>query len=98
MDETPPQLVVFHLADECRAGAKARYADDRVRGGTSRTLDRRAHCCVDRLRPHFIDQRHRALVHALRDQEVIFGAGDHIDNGVADAEHVIAESSHVLSS
>ncbi len=37
-----------------------------------------------------VDQRHAAFVHALRDQEVVFGLGDHVDDGVADAEHVVA--------
>ena len=57
-------------------------------------LDRRAHRVVDRLRARLVDQRHAALVHALRDEEVVLGAGDHIDDGVADAENVVAVGCH----
>jgi hypothetical protein len=33
-------------------------------------------------------------VHALLDEEVVLGAGDHIDDGVADAENVVLEVGH----
>jgi len=33
-------------------------------------------------------------VHALLDEEVVLGAGDHIDDGVADAENVVLEIGH----
>ena len=50
---------------------------------------------IDRLRARLVDQRHAALVHALLDEEIVLGAGDHIDDGVADAENVVLEVGHV---
>ena len=97
MGEGAAELVVLDLADEGRAGAEARDADDGVGGRAARTFHRRAHRGVDRLRARLVDQRHGALVHALRDQEIVLGAGDHVDDGVADAEHVVAGCRHASS-
>ena len=55
---------------------------------------RLAHRLIDRLRARLVDQRHAALVHLLLDEEIVLGAGDHIDNGVADAENVVLEVGH----
>ena len=57
-------------------------------------LHRRAHRLVDRLGARLVDQRHAALVHALLDEEIVLGAGDHIDDGVADAENVVLQVGH----
>ena len=89
------ELVVLDLADEGRARAEARDADDGVGGRAAGLLDRLAHRRVDRLRARLVDQRHAALVHALLDEEIVLGAGDHIDDGVADAENVVLEVGHV---
>ena len=86
--EHAAEFVVAHLADEGRARAEARHPDDGVRRRAARDLDRRSHGVVDRRRARLVDQRHAALVHALLDQEVVVGAREHIDDGVADAEHV----------
>ncbi len=57
-------------------------------------LDRRPHRLVDRFRARFVDQRHGAFVHALREQEIFFGAGDDIDDRIADAEDVVTGFCH----
>src|SRR5262249_60586940 len=79
-----PERVVAHLADEARARAEAGDAVDRVRGRTARRLDRRSPSLVDVLRTLLVYQRHGTFVHALTNEEVILGAGDHVDDGIAD--------------
>ena len=88
MREGAAELVVLDLADEGRARAEARDADDGVGGRAAGDLHRRPHGVIDRLRARLVDQRHRALAHAVLEQKVVFGAGDHVDDGVADAEDV----------
>ena len=92
--EGAAELVVLDLADEGAAPAEARDADDRVGGRAARNLHRRSHRVVDRLRARLVDQRHAALGHALLDQEIVVGAREHIDDGVADAENVVAKRGH----
>ena len=46
------------------------------------------------LRARLVDQRHAALVHLLLDEEIVLGVGDHVDDGVADAENVVLEVGH----
>src|SRR5262249_3862374 len=86
--------VVLHLAEENRARAEARDADDRVGGGPAGYLDGGAHRCVDRLGAGFIDQLHAAFVHAVADEEIFFGARDHVHDGVADADDIVARGAH----
>jgi hypothetical protein len=35
-------------------------------------------------------------VHAVRDQEIVLGAGDHVNDGIADADYVVAGGGHAL--
>ena len=49
---------------------------------------------IDRARARLVDQRHAALVHAVRDQEIVLGARNHIDDGIADSENVVTGSGH----
>ena len=97
--EGAAEFVVLHLADEGRARSEARHADDGVGGRAARAFHRRAHRLVDLLRTRLVDQRHGAFVHALSHQKIVLGAGDHVDNGVADADDVVAGgSSHAFTS
>ena len=84
------ELVVLDLADEGGAAAEAGDADDGVGRRAAGAFHRRPHGLIDLLGARLVDQRHGALVHAVRDQEIVLGAGDHVDDGVADAEHVVA--------
>ena len=97
MREGAAEFVVLDLADKSGAAAEARHTDDGIGGRAARAFHRRAHRVVDRLRARLVDQRHGAFVHALRDQKVVFGAGDDVDDGVADAEHVVAGGGHERS-
>ena len=89
MRERLAERVVLHLADEGRARAEARDARDGIRRRAAGNLGRRPHRGIDRLRARLVDQRHRALVHAVLDEEIVLGAGDHVDDGVADAEDIV---------
>ena len=53
-------------------------------------FDRRTHGVVDRLGARLVDQGHAALVHVLLDEEIVVGARDDVDDGIADAENVVA--------
>jgi hypothetical protein len=86
--EDAAELVVLDLADEGSTPSEARDPDDGVRGRAPRHLDRRPHGVVDARRARLVDQLHGALVHVLPGEEVVVGARDDIDDGVADAEHV----------
>ena len=97
MREHAAKLIILDLADESRARAEARDADDGVGGRAAGNLHRRPHRVVDRLRPRLVDQLHAALVHVLLDQEIVLGARKHVDNGVADAENVEAGGGHGIS-
>ena len=41
-----------------------------------------------------VDQRHHALVETVPLEKFVFGGGQNIDNGVADADHVIGRAGH----
>jgi hypothetical protein len=88
--ECPAKAVGFKLADECRAGAETGNTDDGIGRGPARHLDRRAHRVIDRLRAPLIDQCHGALAHAVRQQKIVVRAGNHIDDGIADAQDIVA--------
>jgi hypothetical protein len=92
--EDAAQRVVAHLADEGRPGAEARHADDGVRRRAAGNLHRRSHRLVDALGLLLDDQRHRPLAHGVTNEEIVIGAGDDVDDGVADAENVVADVRH----
>ena len=94
--EDRAEIVVAHLADEGRARAEARDAGDGVGGRAAGAFGRRTHGLVDRLRAILVDQRHAALLHVLLDQEIVLGAGNDIDDGIADSENVVAGRGHSL--
>jgi len=94
MGEGAAELVVLDLADEGCAPAQTRHPDDGVRRRAAGNLDRRSHGVVKRRRPRFVDERHRALAHGLLDQKVVVCARDHVDDGIADAEHIGAQNGH----
>ena len=94
MGEGAAELVVLDLADEGGTRTERGDADDGVGRRAAGAFGRRPHRLVDCGGARLVDQRHGALVHALRHQEIVLGAGDDVDNGVADAEHVVAGSGH----
>ena len=97
VDEDAAQRVVPHLADERCARPEARHADDRVRRRATGNLDGRTHRFVDALGLLLDDERHRALANGVTHEEVVIGAGDHVDDRVADAEDVETGLGHEVS-
>lgn len=89
-----PERVLLDLAHEGRARPEARRADNGVGGRAAGHLDGRSHLFVERLGLRFVDQRHAAFVHPMIDEEIVLGASDHINDRVADTEHVEAEACH----
>ncbi len=74
--------------------AETGHADDGVGGRAARGFHRRTHGVVDRLGARLVDQRHAAFAHFLLHEEVVLGAGDHVDDGVADTEDVVTKVGH----
>ena len=88
------ELVVLGLADEGAAAAQRGDGGDGVGGRAAGDLDRRAHRRVERLGALGVDQRHRSLVQAVADEEGVVGLRQHVDDGVADADHVVEAFGH----
>ena len=76
----------------CRA--ETGNADNGVCRRTAGHFDGGSHRVINRLGARLVDQRHRALAHALLEQEVFFGAGNYVGNRIADAENVITGGGH----
>ena len=94
MAEDLPERIVLDLADKGRARPETCGADNGVRGRPSGHFDRRSHRLIQRAGLRLVDQGHGALAHRVTGEEVVLGAGDDVDDGVADAEHVEAEGGH----
>ncbi len=93
--EDVAERIGCHLADEAGAAAKARDAGRGVGSAAARDLALVVgHAVVEVGRTLRIDQMHDALVHALALQELRIDRGDHIDDRIADGEHVELCVSH----
>ena len=87
-------LVVLDLADKGRARAETGDADDGVGSRAARHFRGRAHVAVDRGCPRLVDQGHAALGHAVVGQKLLVGAHQHVEDRIADPEHVVFGVSH----
>ncbi len=96
MREDLAELVIRHLAEEPDPGAERRRHRAGVAGRTARAFDTRPHLAVERIRFIRADQPHAALRQAARIEEFLIGAGEHIDDGVADADDVEGRLAHGL--
>ena len=82
------EAVVLHPADVGGPAAEGRHARQRVGGRAARRLGLVAHGGVELLGPIGVDERHRPLGQVeLVDERLVLGA-EHVDEGVADPEHV----------
>ena len=86
--------ILFANEVEICALAEHGHARQRVRGRAARHLDRGSHRGIEAFGLRRVDQPHRPLGQPLFGQEVIVGVGDHVHDGVADAEHVEAGGGH----
>jgi hypothetical protein len=88
MGEHRAQRVVRHLAEIAHARAERRRGRAGVAGRPAGAFHRGPHRRVDALGRRRVDQRHRALRHALRGQEGVVGPRQHIHDRIADAEKI----------
>jgi hypothetical protein len=84
------EVVVGDLADVRRLAAEAGDAGHRVGRRAATHLDRRPERLVQADGALGLDERHRTLDQFLRGEEVVIGLGDDVDEGVADADDVVA--------
>ena len=82
------ELVVGHLADERDLPAERGQTGGGVGGRPPRGLDPGAHVGVEQAGRVLVHQLHRALDHAVASEEVVVGAGEHVDDRVADHHDV----------
>ena len=97
MVEHAAQHIFADLADITRGAAHQRQPDHGVGGGATRNLNADTHGAIQRIGLLGVDQRHRALVQRVLDEKRIFGMGDHIDDRIADADHVQTCLRHIFS-
>ncbi|MGX7876472.1 hypothetical protein ACVDG5_030705 [Mesorhizobium sp. ORM6] len=83
------ERIVGNLAEEGGAAAEGGDAGRRVAGAAAGGFDRRAHTAVEEFGTVGVDEVHRALDDAVGLEEVLVALGDDVDNGIADAKHVI---------
>ena len=86
--EESAELVVRHLADEGGAPAEGGDARRRVPGAAAGDQLRRPHVIVEPVGLLAVDQPHRALHQALAHEKVLFRLRQHVDDRVADRQHV----------
>ena len=86
------EIVVVDLADVGGAAAEAGDAAHRVRRRPAAHLDRAAERRVELDGPIGLDQRHRPLDQVVGVEELVVRVGDHVDERVADPDHVEAAS------
>lgn len=92
--EDRAELIVRDLADETAFAAEGGERGNRVGCGAAGYLDARSHPGIKRLGRFGFDQRHGSLVETVLVKERVVGMGQHIDNGIADANHLTALRRH----
>ncbi len=92
--EEAAEGVGLHLADKGAGAAKRGHADERV--GRRSAGDRRglAHRAGEGFRRPFLRQGHRTLGQAMGGDERVGRLGDDVDDGIAQAENVVAALGH----
>ncbi len=95
--EDAAELVGGDAADEAAFGAEGGEAGDGVGDRAARALDGRAHGLVKLRRLVRIDQAHEALVEVVLGEKALVAAGNDVDDGVADADHVVGFFSHSVA-
>ena len=91
----PADLVVPDLADIGGARAEIGDADNGVGRRAPGHFGGRAHVAVDRRGARLVDQRHAALGHAVAAEKALIGLHQHVENRIADPEHVVFCVSHL---
>ena len=92
--KTLAEQIVRHLADEAAAPAERGDAGDGVRRRSAARLDPRPHPAVQPFGGVGIDEPHRSLGDPLGGDEGVVGAGDHVDDGIADRDDIEGRGAH----
>jgi len=90
-----PEEIVAHLADIGAVAAQRGEPGHRVARRPARGLDCRSHHRVERLGPGRVDQGHRPFDERFPVEKPVIGVGDHIDDGIADADDIMAVLRHL---
>ena len=88
--ENAAELVGSDPADEAAFRPERGKPGDGVGGGASGALDGRAHGLIEAPGLAGRDQAHEALGEVVLGEKGVVAAGDDVDDGVADAHHVVA--------
>ena len=88
------ELIERDLANEAGAAAESRDPRSGVACRSAAHLMGRPHVRVKPLGLVSIDQPHRAFDQPFRREEVVAGIGDHVDDGIADAQDIEARIGH----
>ena len=86
------------LPDEAGAASESGNACRRVSGRSAADLMRGAHMRIEPFGFLFINQPHRTFDEPLADEEIVACIGNHVDNGVANAQNIEAGVAHSKSS
>ena len=88
MGEHLAQLVVADPADIGGTSAQGGHGSHAVGAGAARHLPGRPHAAVELVDPGLVDQGHDPLVEAQLGDQAVVGMRDHVDDRVAEADHI----------
>ena len=88
------ELVGGDLADEAGPPSERRDSSSGIAGRTAADLMGRTHVRIESLGFFCVDQAHRAFHQSLLGEEVVGGVGNHVDDGVTDAQDIEALVRH----
>ena len=88
MDEGAAEGIVGHPSEEGHPSSQTGHTGGGVGPRTPGSLGAGTHRCVDGLRTLIVDQDHGPLDQTQTGEIVVSGEGEHIDEGVAQHDHV----------
>ncbi len=94
MGEDPAERIPADLADITRPALEGGDSGDGVGSRAAGDLDRRAHGRVEGLGPLGVDQGHGPFAEPVLREEGLLGMGQHVDDGIADADDVEERFGH----
>ena len=86
MNENLTQLIVGNPSDVGGIAAQVGKVGNRIGDRPAGHLGGRSHHLVNFVRPSFVDQRHRSPWCPDAVKQVVIDMGQHVHNGIADAE------------
>ena len=95
--ENPAQRVILDLADISTGPTQRRDASQRIRCRAAGSFDLGTHCRIELFASFAIDQRHDALIEPKLLEKRFRSRRNHIHDGVADTDYIIARVGHLFS-